>query len=136
MPTLQPLARQDRVGWLTEEDTRAVGPAAAAASDVLRGVAFELNRHLGWTLRVPPQCMCACYDGDGAHYVPVRHGHSPPCPAGRPPLSACRAREAVFSSSSVLAVSSPAQPFCQALLVCTLRTANGNGFMLGQARSF
>ena len=65
------------MGWLTEEDTRAVGPAAAAACDVLRGVAFELNRHLGWTLRVPPQCMCACYDGDGAHYVPVRHGHAP-----------------------------------------------------------
>ena len=50
-----------------------MGPATAHASALLRGVAWELNHHIPeLQLKCPKQCMCACYQGDGAHYVAHR----------------------------------------------------------------
>lgn len=68
-PTFQMQARQDIVGWLSQDDATGAGNATAAAMALLKGCAYELNEGLGLGLKVPQQCMCACYEGDGAHYV-------------------------------------------------------------------
>ena len=60
-PTFQMQARQDVVGWLSAKDASESGVATAAAVELLRGVAYELNEALNLGLAVPQQCMCACY---------------------------------------------------------------------------
>ena len=79
-------SRQDRLGTITrtivqthkeagfpqEEAAEAKLPAATAAMGLLRGVAYELNEALALGLAVPQQCMCACYEGNGARYVAHR----------------------------------------------------------------
>jgi Rps23 Pro-64 3,4-dihydroxylase Tpa1-like proline 4-hydroxylase len=65
-------SRQDVVGWLSAASAVRAGKATAAAVALLSGVAYELNRGLGLSLVVPPQCMCATYNGNGAHYVAHR----------------------------------------------------------------
>ena len=72
VPTLQSMVRQDQVGWIDMADAEIIGPATQNAVLFLRGIAGELNRQLGLDLRVPKQCMCACYDGNGAGYVAHR----------------------------------------------------------------
>jgi Rps23 Pro-64 3,4-dihydroxylase Tpa1-like proline 4-hydroxylase len=71
-PTFQMQARQDVVGWMSPSDAEEAGVATAAAMALLKGCAYELNEGLGLGLAVPQQCMCACYEGDGAHYVAHR----------------------------------------------------------------
>jgi len=59
-------------GFPQEEAAEAKLPAATAAMGLLRGVAYELNEALALGLAVPQQCMCACYEGNGARYVAHR----------------------------------------------------------------
>ena len=69
---MQEHARQDVVGWLTRQQAADAGGATAAAMSLLEGVAHKLNCSLNLGLVAPHQCMCACYDGGGAHYVAHR----------------------------------------------------------------
>ena len=39
---------------------------------MLKGVAQELNEHLGWKLVVPRKAMLACYPGNQGRYIPHR----------------------------------------------------------------
>jgi hypothetical protein len=70
----------------------------------MAGVAWELGERLGLVLRVPTQCMCACYEGDGAHYVAHRDNVCAPPPP--PPPSSTSASDTGESQSK----SSPTDP--------------------------
>jgi SM-20-related protein len=81
-PTFQKSAgtRHDLIKWLDEKefddgtcDGRSGGyPALVKTVLLLKSVAHSLEQRLGMKLKVPKQCMAACYDGEGAHYVAHR----------------------------------------------------------------